>query len=345
MMSKFKSMMPVSSRSFHSFEQHVNRQLAAIKRQTRTKDDPKTPLRFWALYQRDGENLLDAKRRFFKSLPAAQGDAKLFQDAQAKLMREFHQMCVDNHLQYWVTGGVLIGAERTGGFIPWDDDVDVAIPRDDINKLKKILEGSTTHRVVTVWDYRGMCEQIRLRTADPDNPAFIDLFIFDWTNDPTEEMYWASHDYRKQMIEEMRKKYSATEWPKLWHVEDDDTNPLVQSIRADFNRWILKEREEAPYITDREHATGLYRTIENFDDPYHFAYVGSFEEDWYPAREMPFEDFTIWAPKNKEKYLDGVYGDIWELPNDINSHFTTHVSGKTLQEEQTREALKRYLAQ
>ena len=55
-----------------------------------------------------------------------------------KLMEEFHRVCMKYNLQYYVISGSLIGVIRHHGMIPWDDDIDVAMPRDDLEKLKKI---------------------------------------------------------------------------------------------------------------------------------------------------------------------------------------------------------------
>lgn len=54
-----------------------------------------------------------------------------------KLLVEFDQFCVENNLRYYLAGGTLLGAVRHGGFIPWDDDVDVVMPRPDYEKLIK----------------------------------------------------------------------------------------------------------------------------------------------------------------------------------------------------------------
>ena len=52
-----------------------------------------------------------------------------------KLFREIDEMCKKHNLRYVMAGGSLIGVARNEGFIPWDDDVDIYMPRDDWNKL------------------------------------------------------------------------------------------------------------------------------------------------------------------------------------------------------------------
>lgn len=54
------------------------------------------------------------------------------------ILRELDRVCKANGLRYYITAGTLLGAVRHGGFIPWDDDIDVAMPRRDFNKLSKI---------------------------------------------------------------------------------------------------------------------------------------------------------------------------------------------------------------
>lgn len=54
------------------------------------------------------------------------------------LLREFKRVCKKFNLTYYAIGGTLLGAVRHHGFIPWDDDIDVAMPRDDYEKLKNL---------------------------------------------------------------------------------------------------------------------------------------------------------------------------------------------------------------
>ena len=56
-------------------------------------------------------------------------------DALLNIYTEFAKICDRHHLRYYVTGGTLLGAVRHDGFIPWDDDFDVVMPRPDFQKF------------------------------------------------------------------------------------------------------------------------------------------------------------------------------------------------------------------
>lgn len=57
-----------------------------------------------------------------------------------EMMECFHDFCVENDLCYYVAGGTMLGAMRHQGFIPWDDDIDVIMPRKDYNRLAVLLK-------------------------------------------------------------------------------------------------------------------------------------------------------------------------------------------------------------
>ena len=56
-----------------------------------------------------------------------------------ELLRFIDNVCKKHDINYWISDGTLIGAVRHGGFIPWDDDIDLSIMRDDYNKLIEVL--------------------------------------------------------------------------------------------------------------------------------------------------------------------------------------------------------------
>ena len=56
-----------------------------------------------------------------------------------QMLKWFHEYCAENSLRYYIIEGTVIGACRHKGFIPWDDDIDIGMPRADYNRLMKIF--------------------------------------------------------------------------------------------------------------------------------------------------------------------------------------------------------------
>ena len=65
---------------------------------------------------------------------------RLVQKKEVELLKIFSDICEKNNLTYYALGGTLLGAIRHGGFIPWDDDMDLGMPREDYDKFIKIAD-------------------------------------------------------------------------------------------------------------------------------------------------------------------------------------------------------------
>lgn len=75
-----------------------------------------------------------------RSYQIGQYDIKDIQAKMLDIMIEIDRICQKHHLRYLLDGGTMLGAVRHKGFIPWDDDADVMMPRDDYEKFMKIAE-------------------------------------------------------------------------------------------------------------------------------------------------------------------------------------------------------------
>ena len=110
--------------------------------------DERVMLFAWEGYRKEGESLIEAKKRFFTSLPAATGGLRLLQLGLAKLLADFDSLCRDNDIPYFATCGTLLGAARHSGFIPWDDDIDLNMIRPEYEKLMELYEKNELTSVI-----------------------------------------------------------------------------------------------------------------------------------------------------------------------------------------------------
>ena len=71
--------------------------------------------------------------------PADDPDLRILQKCDAILLGIFDKLCAKHNLTYWIEYGTLLGGVRHKGFIPWDDDTDIAMPREDYNRAYEAL--------------------------------------------------------------------------------------------------------------------------------------------------------------------------------------------------------------
>ena len=72
--------------------------------------------------------------------PTAEQSARI-KEIQLEILRSFLKICEQENLRYYLMTGTALGAVRHKGFIPWDDDVDVIMPRPDYDKFMEIGQG------------------------------------------------------------------------------------------------------------------------------------------------------------------------------------------------------------
>ncbi len=95
-----------------------------------------------------------------------------------ELLKEFHRFCTDNGISYSLDWGSLLGAVRHKGFIPWDDDLDVMVDRDNYEKIQTSIGGNLVYEHGTIdpiWVDKIRLEKYSCETIKPT----LDVFIID----------------------------------------------------------------------------------------------------------------------------------------------------------------------
>lgn len=304
-----------------------NRRLLEEIRRAQIAEKGKNNVRFWALYRHDDESDLETRRRFFLTMPKVNGSTGVLQRVLAVMLMDFAGICKRLGItRYWMVGGTLLGAVRHRGFIPWDDDLDLGMMREDVYRLIDALKDDPDYQITVVWDYLAHCRQIRFKPRDERIPGFIDLFLFDWCAEVNEDVFEATVQARRDVIAEID---NNPEIGPAWadDVYQDADSRIGKAVSRAFDDK-LASLASVGVGCSAENAVGVVRSFDNMDQPYGLAWICTLDM-MFPCASLQFEGRMYPAPASYMYFLEHSYGDIYDLPDDIGLHWE-HVSKKEL---------------
>lgn len=106
--------------------------------------------------------------------------------ALLEAMCYFHKICVDNNIHYSLHGGSLLGAVREKGFIPWDDDIDVSMPRQDYNKFRNVMKNIQLNDYYKYDDVTFRSPHLSFQ-KEGGPLVWITVFVFDYISEKKSE--------------------------------------------------------------------------------------------------------------------------------------------------------------
>lgn len=244
---------------------------------------------------------------------------KTLQRIELEMMIELDRICEKNHIQYTIIGGTLIGAMRNKGFIPWDDDVDVAMLRPEYEKFriacKKDLDidrfyfqddrNTPGYR----WGYGKLRRKgtLFLREYQEQMPyeqgVFLDIFPHDYVPNPI--LNRTIHDLECFVIRKMF-------WSEIGKVADK--SGMKRAVYRGMSRIPLRNMRDAYYnlVTRSDQKKTNWVRALMFPT---FGREHGYPAEWFePGEKVEFEGHFFQCMKGGKEYLKFSYGNYMELP-------------------------------
>lgn len=254
---------------------------------------------------------------------------KRVQGIELEILKDFMTLCDAHHLNYFGIAGTGIGAIRHKGFIPWDDDIDIALPRQDYERFLELAQKHLSHKYTvlnceTNENYPLMTTRLMkngtvfreeaLKKIDCPLGIFLDIYPFDNTSDDP-----------KQLKKQMRQAWFYSKllilrsipFPvlgfkglkaKLVHaacacihggmvVFRISKRKLYNKCKAVSTRFNHIETSRMDFLCDTTPYMNIYE-----------------KKDIFPLKKMAFEDVMLNFPNNMHDNLTNMYGDYMQLP-------------------------------
>ncbi len=245
-------------------------------------------------------------------------ELELLQTILLGMLLEVDRICQRHHIKYFLGGGTLLGAVRHHGFIPWDDDADIMMLREDYEKFQFFAAKELPDQLyLQLPDYNPymrirvrdtvFASEFMLQHGNENNGIFLDIFCHDKTG---------AHPF-SQRLHRMATKATRSLVFNKW----GDTDIKGDGSHRIF-RWIgSRIKEIIPMkmsLWMREKTLEFFRNKKTgflYDGMGANMARGAFFESWLDESILwPFEGYSLPVPKEYDKYLTWLYGDYQSLP-------------------------------
>lgn len=255
-------------------------------------------------------------------------ELKVLKQIEKENLKAFIEICEKLNLRYYLLGGTLLGAVRHKGFIPWDDDIDVGMPRQDyevfLEKGQELLpEHLFIQTIFTDPQYPHCFAKIRnnnttfvessMCNRKMNHGVYIDIFPLDYY--PEDEKASRKLDRKKKYFN--RRVACSFYFPEKETFKYKLVSFLMKVMFPSLNK-VLRKRDalyksaaESELLANHGGAWGKKEIV---------------PKSWYgEGTELQFEGLTVIGPKEYDKWLTQVYGDYMQLPPEekrVGHHYT-----------------------
>ena len=241
---------------------------------------------------------------------------------QMDILLVFHQFCMENNIKYSLAAGSLIGAVRHHGFIPWDDDIDIYLMRDDYKRMVSLFPPTyqkhynfVTNERDEKWHraYGKLYDNRTLEfeaTRDPYKEQGLGIDIFPVDDVPDDIDAWLRFEKKRRLLRDMLTMKTMIYSDKRSFVKNAFMivsrlvlSPLSYSFLSRLIDKHAQLHNGKGYMHVYENCPGVY----NSKHPW-------LKCDFDEVIDANFEGCTVKIMKGYDDYLTTVYGDYMHLP-------------------------------
>lgn len=248
------------------------------------------------------------------------------------IMKAFVEVCAQYGLTYRLICGTLLGAVRHKGYIPWDNDIDIAMPRKDFNKLLEIgpkaFQSPLFFQTPVTEDSRFFSTYVKIRNANSTAASrnefdqgincgiYIDIFCLDEL--PNNKLM--RRVFTRQINEIAKMQRFCLEKP----LSKGFVNMIKHELQYFVFRFVYHSPNAADLFRIYHKKAGKFagkrtKEITHLDFGYRDNLVWE-RNDWVESVSLDFEDMSLLAPKRYDAVLRKQFGDYWKIPDDKSTH-------------------------
>ena len=256
-------------------------------------------------------------------IPKAEGLLRKIQLADLKILQIIDKICKDNDIQYWLDWGTLIGAVRHNGFIPWDDDIDISMMREDYNKFIEVTKNNLPEYEDLIFDFctNGVNKCLYQVKHKYIKSIGIDIFPYDYYYEKLDEN-------GKLKLNKTIKNITLNKFYKIISKLNKitDKNKLCEKFISLRDRKILKSK-----AVDKTLKPAVFASI---DYPHLHKNLVYDYETIFPLKRISFEGLEFYCINDSHSHLTTIFGNYMELPNDC---YPKHIYSKNFNSDEEKQ--------
>lgn len=245
-----------------------------------------------------------------------------------EIMIFIDKICRENNIVYYIMGGTALGAVRHGGFIPWDDDLDIFMTPDNYEKFKKVFYEIKSEKFV-LQEWRIVDEHIEYSKIRMNGTTFIEDNFKDF-KDMHHGIYVDIMILHKCPTNKFIQKiiYYISKYVTLvalsqrnWRPKTKIQKIALNTLKILPNKWLSKVSYKLIYKYEKltsDFVYSYYITKAKFNQ-------GLFSKDMFAEPiDILFENYVLMGPTKIKDYLELRYGNYMKLPSKAEQKEAIH---------------------